>query len=233
MIRTHEANSAWWGQPVGLVTDAAFFARDRAAQQATLRPFAWAEFKAPLTGALDAFALGRAGFVQVDVQMPFRIALRDIPASASLAGYECRSAMETPFTLQPNDVRTFEHERFLALPGVTPEHLNQRYVEWANQIVIKHPATSLCLTHEGRSQGWFFAETEGAVLHLTLGMLAAGATVSGQHLYHAALQAYARGGANLGYASFSVRNTAVLNIYARLGAKFTTPTGVWLWRRPD
>src|SRR5687767_13657798 len=129
MIRTHEANSVWWGQPVGLVTDAAFFALDRASQQSVLSPFAWAEFKAPLTDAPDAFALGRAGFVQVDVQMPFRIALRDIPASASLAGYECRSAMEKPFTLQASEVRAFEHERFLALPGVTPECLNQRYVE--------------------------------------------------------------------------------------------------------
>ena len=49
------------------------------------------------------------------------------------------------------------------------------------------------------------------------------------HLYQKTIRAYAAKGARIGFTSFSVRNTAVLNIYSQLGARFTSAEGVWLW----
>jgi hypothetical protein len=48
-------------------------------------------------------------------------------------------------------------------------------------------------------------------------------------LYQKAIRAYAAKGTRIGFGSFSVRNTAVLNIYSQLGARFTSAEGVWLW----
>jgi hypothetical protein len=229
MIKTHEANSAWWGEPVGLITDAAFFDLDAAAQREALDRFAFVEFKSPLESAPSTLLAARAGFTMIDVQINFRIALKQVPPSASLAGYECRSASEEPFRIEHGDVRAFEHERFLRIPGITHEKLNARYVNWANEIIARNPDWCLRLSHEGRGQGWFLSEPTDSTLCLTLAMLADGAMVSGQHLYQCAMNEYATRGAGIGHASFSVRNTPVLNIYARLGAKFTPATGVWLW----
>ena len=66
-------------------------------------------------------------------------------------------------------------------------------------------------------------------LLVALAMLAGDATISGMLLYQKACAAYARLGYRVGEASFSVTNTAVHNIYAKLGARFSTPAGNWLW----
>jgi hypothetical protein len=173
-----------------------------------------------------------AKFQLTDVQVNFRIALSRVADAPSLAEYECRSAAEEPFVLAPGDVRAFEHERFRHLPDVTQELLDRRYVAWANDLGSRHPEWCLRVTRQGRTQGWFFSESSASGLHLALAMLSAEATVSGQHLYQRSLLDYARRGAAIGHASFSVANTAVLNIYSQLGAKFTSPTGCWLWIRP-
>jgi hypothetical protein len=60
-------------------------------------------------------------------------------------------------------------------------------------------------------------------------MLAKDARVSGMLLYHKACITYAGMGYRVGEASFSATNSAVHNIYARLGARFTAPSGNWLW----
>jgi hypothetical protein len=232
MIRTHESNTSWWSQPVAIITDSAWFDQDEAARQESLAPYAWAEFKAPLVTAPSALGLCRAGFALTDVQMNFRIGLGSIADSPSLAAYKCRDAVEEPFVIGADDARTFEHERFLQIPGMTHEMLSRRYVNWANDVIAKHPEWCLRLTHQGQTQGWFLSESNGSSVHLVLAMLSATATVSGQHLYHRALREYARRGATIGHAAFSVRNTPVLNIYSQLGAKFTPPTGSWLWVRP-
>ncbi len=231
MIRTHESNTRWWGKPVGIITDPAWFSGGDAERRETLAPFAWVEFKAPLADAPSAFALCAAGFGQTDVQMGFRIALAQIAEPPSIAGYACRSAAEESFTISPDELRTFTHERFLQLPGTTERMLNERYATWANDLARNHPRWCLRLSHEGVTQGWFLSESNGGSLGLTLAMLSTQATISGQHLYQRALHEYAQCGATVGHASFSVRNTAVLNIYSQLGAKFTPPSGIWTWVR--
>ncbi len=232
MIQTHETNSRWWGKPVGIITDAAWFAGSEVARNESLAPFAWVEFKAALATAPSAFLLRAAGFALIDVQMGFRIALSTVPESPSVADYDCRSAAEEPFTISADEVRTFTHERFLELPGITDRMLNERYATWANDLIRTHPRWCLRLSHQGVTQGWFLSESTGGSLGLTLAMLSAQATISGQYLYQRALREYVEAGATIGHASFSVRNTAVLNIYSHLGAKFTPPTGIWTWVRP-
>ncbi len=229
MIKTHEANTAWWGSPVGLVTDAAWFDLSESERTQSLKPYAWAEFKAPLNSAPRAIDLCRAGFAWTDIQINFRISLTNVPDSPSLAQYDCISAAEQPFKLCAGDIRTFEHERFLQLPGVTSEMLNARYMKWANALIAANPQTCMRLLLNGKTQGWFLSERNGGSVGLTLAMLAANAVASGQHLYQRAIREYAKSDGKVGQAAFSVRNTPVLNIYANLGAKFTAPTGVWMW----
>ncbi len=231
MIRAHESNSRWWGQPVGIIADPAWFAGSEAVRSESLKQFAWVEFKAPLASAPSAFALCAAGFALTDVQMGFRIALAQVPQSPSVAEYHCRSASDEPFAVSAGEVCTFTHERFLQLPSITNRMLNERYANWANDIIRTHPRWCLRLSHEGVTQGWFLSESKGGSLGLTLAMLSAQATISGHHLYQRAFCEYAKAGATIGHASFSVRNTAVLNIYSHLGAKFTPPTGIWTWVR--
>jgi len=233
MIRRHEANSGWWGEPVGVLDDAGFFALEAPAQRQALDEFSFVEFKAPLEAAPPAAALARAGFLLADVQIPFRIALAAVPPVASLAGYACRSAAEEAFEVRQEHMRGFAHERFTELPGMTIERLNARYATWSNQLIERSPGWCLRLSHGGVTQGWFLAEPAGSGLFLALAMLAERATVSGQHLYQCAMNEFAQRGAGVGQASFSVRNTAVLNIYARLGARFTPAVGVWQRLRDD
>ncbi|HYB96119.1 MAG TPA: hypothetical protein VEC39_14190 [Vicinamibacterales bacterium] len=229
MIRLHEANSDWWGRPVGIVTSPEFFRADAAARTAALQPYDWAEFKTPLNDAPSSLELCACGFALADIQINFRIALPAVADTPSLARYQCVAAQ--PFAESPN-VRAFGYERFRLLPGVTTELLDARYAAWANALITAHPEWCLQLMLNGRTQGWFLAQPDGGALRLTLGMLSADAVASGAHLYQAALREFATRGAKIGHAAFSASNTPVLNIYARLGAVFTPPTGVWLWVSP-
>jgi hypothetical protein len=78
-------------------------------------------------------------------------------------------------------------------------------------------------------QGWFLSQPAAAGLNLTLAATSRNARVSGFLLYEKSLAAYAAKGHRIGFASFSVTNTAVHNIYAKLGARFTAPIGIWFW----
>lgn len=229
MIRIHEANSRWWGSPVGLVTDRTFFGLDEASRAKLLAPYAWVEYKSPLATAPSSRVLQNAGFAWTDVQIDFRIALRSVPDSPSLTPYECVSAAEHPFTVDAGEVRSFEHERFLDVPGATLDLVNARYATWANELVARNPGWCLRMSLGGRTQGWFLAEAAGGTLALTLAMLATGSTASGHHLYQRCLRAFAERGGIVGHAAFSIRNTPVMNIYSSLAARFTSTTGVWMW----
>ncbi len=229
MIRENIHNSAWWGKPVAVVVDAAFFALEPAARQAALRPYAWAEFKSPLASAPPFLQLAASGFTLVDMQIGFRLMLGAVPDSPSLADFVCEFADQTHFEIGLGGTRSFEHERFLQIPGATLERLAQRYVNWSNQLVREHPEWCLRVLYQGEVQGWFLASLTKQGLYLALAMLSKTAQVSGLHLYQKAIRAYAAKGARIGHAAFSARNTAVLNIYSQLGVRFTPAEGIWLW----
>lgn len=216
MIREHRFNSRWWGGRVGIVEGLDLEGREQ---------FDWVELRAELaTAPLERIA--GAGFFQVDVQLPFRIALARVPETPSLAALQVERA---PFSIEADHVAPFAHERYRYLPGMTEERLTKRYAEWAAAQVEQHPEWCLRVTSGGKTQGWFLSQMTAEGLNLELAMLHRSATISGALLYQKALVEYAKLGARVGYARFSVTNTAVLNIYAQLGARFLPPVGTWLW----
>ena len=229
MIREHAFNSAWWGRPVGIVDDPAFFAGSEEAQRRALAPYAWAEFRCALETAPDPWTLARRGFAQVDTQLRFRIPLKPLPADSTAAGLPLHFADRTPFPLRPEELPFFGHERFRWLPGATPEILRRRYALWANDIQRRSPEWCVQVGAPGDPQGWFLAEPEKGHIHLALAMLRPGSTISGFDLYAAALGAFAKRAMKLGEARFSIENRSVHNIYARLGAVFLETIGCWMW----
>ena len=230
MIREHAFNSAWWGARAGIVDSSEFFSLNAAAQDEALREFAWVEFRASLHSVPPAPVMLRAGFAAVDTQVNFRIGLKGIPPLPDSHLLEVRFADETPFSVADGEPMSFEHERYQELPGITAARLNDRYVRWANLLIDESPAWCLRVLRGSETQGWFLSRAAKPGLNLALAMLRHDATISGMHLYQEALRAYARRGMSVGWASFSVRNVDVHNIYARLGAHFTSPTGQWLWQ---
>lgn len=227
MIRRHDFNSQWWGEPVGIVDDAAFFQLSPEQRALALTPYRWVEFKSRLQTAPPLEMLNDAGFILADTQLEFRIALKN-GAPGACGDVQAQFADDAPFELREEDLSLFEHERYRHVPGSNSQRINRRYFEWGRQLIRDHPACCLQITARGARQGWFLSRP-AAGLNLTIAMLHREARIPGFVLYERALQAYAARGHRMGWASFSVLNTAVLNIYARLGARFTAPTGVWLW----
>lgn len=230
MIRNHEFHSRWWGEPVGVLDDLDFLALPAAEREAQLRAFAWVELRAPLA-VMDGRALGAAGFVQIDTQIPFRIGIGRVAGGPSLDTLDVTRAADEPFTMSTEEIAAFTHERFRHLPGITPQRLAERFALWANDEIAAAPEWCLRVTSGGATQGWFLSHLAGDGLHLELAMLHRDARISGIYLYRRALVAYAALGARVGLARFSVENTPVLNIYASLGAQFLPPIGIWLWTR--
>lgn len=232
MIKEHEFNTKWWGKPVGIVSDPAFFRLSIDDQSKALSPFAWVEFRSALSSAPSPERLLRAGFIQIDTQVNFRINLRHISSSPSLEELEVRFADDELFTISAGETAHFENERFLLLPDSKQELIDLRYVMWANDLIAEDPSRCLQVLLNGEVQGWFLSRRTERGINLALSMLGRGAQLSGQLLYQKALVSYRRRGDHIGWASFSVTNTAVLNIYSGLGARFLPPDGNWLWLHP-
>lgn len=232
MIRDHVFNAAWWGDRVGIISDPAFFALPPAQQQDILEPYAWVEFNTPLDSVPPLETIRRAGFFQADTQVNYRIMLHRLPEFSGLERLTVNFADEKPFTVEPCEMKIFEHERFRNLPGISAARLNERYARWGNQLAADQPAWCIQVCKDEALQGWFLArDVEEKGLNLTLAMLHREARISGLLLYQKALQAFAARGARVGWSSFSISNSAVHNIFASMGARFRTPTGNWLWIR--
>jgi len=229
VIKTHEFNTEWWGEKVGIVTDVKFFDLGRTEQESLLSGYVWAEFHAQLGPELPMGKMHSAGFFYVSTQIPFRVPLNRLASGSSLESLTVVSADEKPFRVELDEMAPFMLERFSFLPGIEAKKLNERYVLMANNLI--HESPSLCFkVFDGSSpQGWFLSRKEGGTLNLALAMLHRDAHFSGQQIYHKALLEYASRGERAGGASFDIRNTAVHNIYSSLGARFLQPRGIWLW----
>ena len=228
MIDEHRFNSEWFGRPVAIVREAAFFSQSDADIRAALSRWAWAEFRCG-PDVVDRRRLAALGFFLADTQVHFRLGLGALEATPSLDGLTLRWADAEPFSVPSSGMAEFHHERYRHVPGVTAARLNERYATWAKHLVASAPATCLQVEVGGEPQGWFLSSPQGKKLQLTLAMTAVGAKISGLHLYLAAGVAYAKKGFSLGEASFSVHNTPVLNIYSKLGARFVSTEDAWLW----
>jgi hypothetical protein len=234
-LAEHAFNARWWGSPVGVVRDAGFFRRPMAERREALARFAWAEFSCEQDAGPDLLAaVADTGFVWADVQIPFRIGLasRAADGTARESSPLVISTAAEGWRTRPGalPVRSFTSERFLMLPGATQARIDNRFRGWAAEICAASPDLCLEFVRGGAVQGWFLSQPDGSGgIRLTLAALADAATCSGMELYRSALQAYARSGFRLGSASFSVRNTAVMSIYAALHARFQAPRPVFLW----
>ncbi len=229
MIRLHEFNTRWWGAPVGIVDDPGFFSLPSKDREKALAPYRWVEFKSGLPDAPPLPALARAGFFLADTQIRFRIALQLKTGCSCEEELAVRFADEVPFGLRDEDLAPFQHERFQYLPDQTGDRITARYAEWARLLVREHPQTCLEILMGGEVQGWFLSCAAQTGLNLTLAMSHRATRISGFLLYEKGLAAYAARGHRVGWASFSVTNSAVHNIYAKLGARFIAPVGIWLW----
>jgi hypothetical protein len=230
MIRNHAFHSRWWGEPVGVIDDLAFLTLSADERERLLGGFAWVELRTSLDAA-DPRALARSGFVQIDTQIPFKIRINRVTGGPSMDELTAERASEHPFVVE--QTAPFAHERFRHLPAITDAKLAERFTLWADAQIAAAPEWCLRIDSGGQTQGWFLAEMASDGLHLELAMLHRDAIISGAYLYRKALLTYAGLGATIGLARFSVENTAVMNIYASLGAQFLAPIGVWLWTRRE
>lgn len=229
-------NSRWWGAAYGRVRQDAFFELPRAEISKQLASFSVVEYSAPDLDAAHVEKLRALGFWRSDTQIPFRISLSPFsgePQSKRLRQIVLQSAAETPFAVAPEDMPTFEAERFWQLRGVTEAQVGQRFSNWCADIVRDHPQTSFALFFQGTPIGWFLGRLlNETTIELTLAMGHPDARGMGMLVYEAALYRYAQAGFRVGQAAFSVSNPNVLNIYAGLGARFQSPRHIWLWQAP-
>jgi hypothetical protein len=229
MIHRHDFNSEWWGTDVGIVADPAFFQQPTSIQVAALQKYAWVEFAQPVSKPPLRTALAQTGFFHVDTQIRFRLDMRKVELSQCARQLEVKSATELPFEIEPTSFRPFLHERFQVLPGATEFRVCERYSLWASRLISLSPATCLRFNLNDEIQGWFLAQPGDEGLQLTLAMLSTRAIISGYDLYARAIAHLAKLRHRLGFASFSVSNLNVLNIYSRLGAHFLEPRECWIW----
>ena len=228
MVKRHDFNSEWWGEDVGIVTDIAFFDLTTEEQNEALSPYTWVEYRALADPLLPLGKISGAGFFQTDVQIRYSQDLGLIKHTGDLENITVRFADEHPFSIDAGEMREFIHERYMALPGITPLKLNERYALWSNRIIAETPDRCIQVVSDSSVQGWFISQLSPEGLHLTLAMLHKQATIRGKHLYAKALLAYREKGDLSGSSSFSVTNPAVLNIFSKFGARFDTPELFWL-----
>jgi hypothetical protein len=233
MIKSHEFNSAWWGREVGIVTEPAFFDQPPSIRQEQLSRYAWVEFVRPPSKLPPRAVIAEAGFFYADSQVRFRLGLSRLKPVTGVEEVTIHPASTKPFEVRGDALREFSHERFYEIPGGTPEKIVDRYARWSNLIVKDYPATSLQFLRNGKVQGWFLSHPAPDGLRLALAMLSKEAVMSGFDLYSAAVAAYAAQGFRIGFASFSLTNAAVHNIYAKLGARFLEPRECWMWLNPS
>ena len=230
MIRDHEFNSRWWGSRVGIVDDVAFFDLPPSVRSAKLAEYGWVEFKCDAK-TFDPAKISASDFFVVDVQIPFRISLARIPTGPSMRHLQAVPASEENFSVSPEEMVPYAHERFFQLPSADAEKVARRYANWSNTMISQHPEHCLRITSGGKTQGWFLSKMDGKTIDLELAMLHKQSSVSGMYLYQKALLTYSDVGVKIGKAAFSVTNTAVHNIYSQLNARFSAPLWCWLWIR--
>ena len=229
MIKVHEFNTRWCGQQVGIITDHRFFSlasRDRAE---ILSNYSWVECVGLSSGLPARAALSHCGFYHADSQVQFRINLRNVQPTTTGMKLRLLSYAEHPFELAPALMMPFLHERFYSIPGIDEASVTSRYEMWALDLMKLFPETCVAAYLDDIPQGWFLSHPTNTMIDLTLAVLKKGGVISGLDLYSSGAAHYARQGYKLGKAGFSVTNTAVHNIYASMGARFTEPREVWIY----
>ncbi len=231
LIRHHEFNSSWWGKPVGIVSLEKIEPKQMQSLHEVLSLYDWVEYKQNLVDGISNLCISRLGFELVDVQIPFRISLSNIASTPSIENMQIIPASERSFAIERDEFIPFHNERFKFIIESNEALLNKRIYLWSNQLIEANPQHCVRLELLGETMGWFLGQVTDQGLQLTLAMLKRGSNISGMHLYQKAMNYYKLLGFKIGYASFSVTNTPVMNIYAKLGARFYDPIGCWIWQK--
>ena len=234
MIDSHEFSSQWYGSPVGIVRDAAFFALPAAERREALQRYSWVEYRAAAAdGDTDATSWGRR-LPAVRRADPFPLEARGSSAQPQPGCLTVVRADQEPFAIGAGDMAEFTHERFSLVPGITTRMITQRYDVGGGDIE-ERPAFLPGVTFGAGRGGWFLSSKDPhrAGLNLALAVLHRESRISGMLLYRKALGVYRTMGESIGWASFSATNTPVLNIYSELGARFASSSVIWLWINPD
>lgn len=235
MISIHDFNSEWWGGPVGIIRDSAFFSLPKAERHRLLEPYDWVEFKATRGDVAIESAAALCGFQFVDLQIVYKAGLNKSLSSGRQISLNLVSAESVELDLQPEQLTEFAAERFSILPGVTPERISQRYVAWARMLSKNNPRLCFEARQENTAQGWVFAEPTASPggLNFTLVMTSKTSQVRGYDIYRTALQQFAKMGFTYCQASFSAFNVPAHNIHSMLGARFLDPMICWMWINPN
>jgi len=229
MIKVHEFNTQWSGQRVGIITDYGFFSLPFRERKELLKSFSWVECVGLSSQLPVRERLSHCGFYHADSQVQFRLGLRKVPQTCTGKQLRFLSFAERRFELSSSQMMTFRHERFYSIPGQDETLVAQRYAIWAHRLMNEYPETCIAGYLHDTLQGWFLSHPMNSVLDLTLAVLKCDAVISGLDFYSGATAYYCSQGYRIGRAGFSLRNTAVHNIFASIGARFTEPREVWFY----
>ncbi len=133
--------------------------------------------------------------------------------------------------------RAFRHGRYHADGRFRRQLADRRYRRWLeNTLDRPTPGTRVyVLGPAGRPLGFLHAELNGTAADLRLGGVdpESNPGFAGYQLYLSVLHALAAEGAARVVAQVSATNAAVLNVYAALGFRFSTPELVFHWHRSE
>ena len=216
IVRRHNFNSEWWGGEVGIMNPESLDEFEDLEIIQEMDGYNWVELKLDGRNDLPTERLGRLGFEYFDTQIAFRVSLRGIDTSPSVDGIVVETASDRKFSIEPDEILDFSHDRFSRIHGCTARKARERYSMWGNNLIDSHPNFALKMTSSGIVQGYFIGCRNESGFELSLAMLGTKSNITGMHLYQRALKAYEEMGERVGKASFSVFNTPVLNIYSEL-----------------
>lgn len=228
MIQKHEFNTKWLRCECGIISGLDFFLLNQAEQKKLLANYQFVELRTSENPIKYLAAIYKCGFWCVDTQIRFELDLRQIPIDMTAQQLQFERASESFFQITSHDIYSFQHERFLAIPGVTQEMVDSRYLILINDLINKYPEWCFKISHDDQTQGWYFGIPRGNEIELTLAMLHKNAQIKGKQLYNKAITIYAQQ-FSTGISRFSINNIAVHNILAKFGARFLAPETVWFW----
>lgn len=130
--------------------------------------------------------------------------------------------------------QAFGHERYHVDPRLDRRHADQRYANWVRRTIDHDSQKLLKITDGERVIGVFIVEMrEGrdAYWHLTAIAPQWQGQGYGRRVWRAMLHRHGLEGCVSVTTNVSVRNVAVLNLYARLGFEFLPPQMTFHWLR--
>ena len=177
--------------------------------------------------------LPRAGFQEVDFSL--QVALNGLQSTKlPEARAELREATAADHeSIKRIAAAGFQHGRYHADPRFPRELADRRYSQWmANALSGDDPHDRVFVLGEpGRVQGFYHVSMEEAVSDLRLASVAPElkGTMLGFDLYASILHVLKHRGVRRVIASISAANTAVMNVFATLGFRFSQPEMIYHW----